>query len=159
MTRAFWISALAVALISPTFVRADDTKTDTKPAAKDSTSPAPKKEKEKGRLPPYYAKIVDESQREKIYQIENDYAPKLKDLYAQLKSLNDEREQKIRAVLTADQQKKLDEMLADAKNRKRGGEKTDVKPKTDATPDPTKPGATKTDATPAKPAAATVPAK
>jgi hypothetical protein len=156
MTRAFWISALAVALISPAFVRADDTKTDTKPAAKDTSAAPVKKEKEKGRLPPYYAKIVDETQREKIYQIENDYAPKMKDLYAQLKALNDEREQKIRAVLTPDQQKKLDDMLAEAKNRKRGGgEKTDVKPKTDSA----KPDATKPDATPAKPATTTVPTK
>jgi hypothetical protein len=158
MTRAFWVWALAIALISPAIVRADDTKPDTKPAAKDGTSP-PKKEKEKGRLPAYYAKIVDESQKEKIYQIENEYAPKLKELTAQLKALNDEREQKIRAVLTADQQKKLDEVLADAKNRKRGGDKADVKPKTDAKPDATKPANTKLDATPAKPAAATVPTK
>jgi hypothetical protein len=162
MTRVFWKAALVVALVCPVMARADDSKTT--PAKSDTAKPAPKatdspnpdmKKDSKGRLPPYYAKLVDETQREAIYKIEGEYSPKIKDLYAQLKTLTDERDQKIRAVLTADQQKKLDDMVASAKNgKKRGGDKTEPK---STKPDAGKPDTAKPDGTvPAKPAATPV---
>ncbi len=159
MTRVFWKAAVVVALICPAWARADDSKTEpTKPSATSGDSAKPDAKKElKGRLPPYYSKVVDETQRGAIYKIDEEYAPKLKDLHSQLDALTAERDKKVRAVLTADQQKKVDELAAVAKNnKKRGGsEKTDPKStKPDvAKPDPAKPDASKPDATvPVKPA-------
>jgi hypothetical protein len=72
----------------------------------------------KGRLPAGYAKIVDETQRQKIYGIQAKYASKIDDLQKQLQDLTAKRDSEIRGVLTADQQKKLDEATGDTSKAK-----------------------------------------
>jgi hypothetical protein len=100
----------------------------TKPKAADSGEEG----KLKGRLPAYFAKLVDKDQKEAIYKIEDEYGPKIKALQQQVHDMEAERNGKIRAVLTPDQQKKLDEYMAAAKAAKSGKpakESGDTKPK------------------------------
>jgi Spy/CpxP family protein refolding chaperone len=68
-------------------------------------------------VPKYYGKIVTEEQREKIYKIQDAYDPKIDALTAQLKALKAERDEKIRGVLTPEQQKQVDEAAAKAKKK------------------------------------------
>jgi Spy/CpxP family protein refolding chaperone len=68
-------------------------------------------------LPKHYAKVVTEAQRAKIYTIQDEYDPKIDALAAQLKALKAQREEKIKAVLTPEQQKEVDEAAAKAKKK------------------------------------------
>ena len=80
-----------------------------KPAA------AKKAKKFRGRLPNHYRHVVDEKQRQEIYKIQEEYAAKIATLKAQLKAMSKERDEKVLAVLTPEQQKKVDELAAAAK--------------------------------------------
>lgn len=72
----------------------------------------------KNRLPNYYAKVVDGAQREKIYGIQNEYAPKIEALEKQLMALEQERDKKIEALLRPDQLKLLNRLKAEAQTRR-----------------------------------------
>lgn len=61
------------------------------------------------RLPNHYSKVVTEAQREKIYKIKKEYYPKIEELESKLKAIKKERNEKIAAVLTPEQQKKVEE--------------------------------------------------
>lgn len=78
----------------------------------------------RGRLPNYYAKVVTPEQREKIYAIQQQYAPKIAALQKQLQELLAQRAKEIEAVLTPEQLKQVQEAAAAAKKR----------PKTEAAP-------------------------
>lgn len=69
----------------------------------------------RGRLPAYYAQVVTPDQKEKIYAVQHEYAPRIKELRAQLAAFQAERDAKCRALLTSEQQKKVDELIAAAK--------------------------------------------
>ena len=60
--------------------------------------------------------MVNEKQREEIYKIEDEYQPKIEALQKQLDAPRKERDEKISAVLTAEQKKQLEEAAAKAKN-------------------------------------------
>ena len=75
-----------------------------------------KAEKLTGHLPPYYKGLVNDDQRQQIYKIMADYAPKLGDLRAQLIRTSKEQEEKIEALLTPEQKQKLAQLKA-AKSR------------------------------------------
>jgi hypothetical protein len=84
----------------------------------------------KGRLPNHYAEVVTEKQKEDIYKIQEEYKPKIDALKAQLDAVNKEMNDKISAVLTADQKKKVEEAEAAAKAKS---------PKEEKAADPAKP--------------------
>jgi hypothetical protein len=90
--------------------------------------PAAAKEakKPRGRLPSFYKEVVDQKQREAIYKIQEGYGPKIADLRAQLEALTKERDERIAAVLTPEQRKKLEDLRAAAKAKR--------EPKTKPTP-------------------------
>ena len=67
-------------------------------------------------MPAHYASVVNEKQREEIYKIQEEYQPKIAALQKQLKALKKERDEKISAVLTAEQRKQVEEAAAKAKN-------------------------------------------
>jgi hypothetical protein len=92
-----------------------------KPVTKDS-APA-EADKPKGRLPDHYAAVVDDKQREEIYSIQATYAPQIEKLQAQLDAVQGKRNAEIRAVLTPEQQQKVD-ALAEAHTKKEGAAKT-----------------------------------
>ena len=91
-----------------------------------------KRKESRGRLPVHYAPVVTEEQKEKIYKIQEEYKPKIDAARAQMDALVKEQKEKIAAVLTPDQKKKIEEAAAKAKEK---GEKPEtVKP---AAPAPT----------------------
>ena len=74
----------------------------------------PKKEF-RGRLPFYYNRVVDKKQRDKIYAIQREYAPKIDALKAQLETLMTDRDKEVEAVLTPEQLKTVEKLRAAAK--------------------------------------------
>jgi Skp family chaperone for outer membrane proteins len=98
------------------------------------------------RLPPYYAKVVTPEQREQINKIQEEYQPKITDLKAQIAELKEklqavekERDEKIAAVLTPEQQKQVDEAKEAAKQKR--AEKKAEKPNPAKPVEPTPPPA------------------
>jgi hypothetical protein len=101
------------------------------PALAANASPTPnatqKSKIPKGRLPPYYAKVVTAEQREKIYAIQDEYRTKIESARAQLDALLKDQKDRISAVLTDEQKKKLDALQTAAKSNK--SEEKTVAPK------------------------------
>jgi hypothetical protein len=126
MTTRFLLSSLVcLTLVAPLALRAADEKADKGASGKKSAAAAKADAddkaddaKLKGRLPAGYSKIVDDTQRQKIYGIQAKYASKIDDLQKQLQDLTAKRDSEIRGVLTADQQKKLDEATGDTSKAK-----------------------------------------
>ena len=85
------------------------------PAKESKEKGSKEKGKARGRLPPFYNKVVDDSQRTEIYKIQDKYAPQIDDLKKQLEALTAKRDAELSAVLTATQRKKVDELAAEAK--------------------------------------------
>jgi hypothetical protein len=77
-----------------------------------------KKAAAKGRLPTYYAQIVTEDQRQRIYQIQASYDPKIDALAAELDALVAKRDGEIRDVLSPAQQRRLDARIAEAQAKR-----------------------------------------
>jgi len=71
--------------------------------------------KPRGRLPNYFSGVVTDEQRTKIYAIQSEFDPKIKDLNLKLDALKKERDEKILALLTPEQRKKIDDLKAAAK--------------------------------------------
>lgn len=66
----------------------------------------------RGQLPPYWGKIgLSEEQKQKIYQIQSKYNSEIARLEAQVKELRSKRDQEMRAVLSEEQKKRLEELL------------------------------------------------
>lgn len=74
-----------------------------------------KEAKKSHRLPPYYKDVVTQEQRDKIYKIQDDFNPKIDALEAQLKKAKKEQTDKIEALLTPEQKKKIEAAEAKAK--------------------------------------------
>ncbi len=116
--KALFAISLSLAGFLPLLTKAADEK-----AAEIESKPAITKIT--GRLPNHYGKLVDKTQREKIYAIQAKYAEKIKLLQEQLKEIQLKRDTEIRDVLTAEQQKKLGELMAAVKAKSKAGKKTE----------------------------------
>ena len=81
------------------------------PAAKDPLEIQPVLPK---RLPDHYAAVIDDAQRDEIYAIQARYAPEIEKLQAQLSAVMGRRNAEIRAVLTPEQQIKVDALTDEA---------------------------------------------
>ena len=92
------------------------------------------KTKLKGRLPAYYSKLVDKDQKQKIYEIDSSFDPKIKDLKKQMEALIAQRDEQIKAVLTPEQQTKLADLIAEAKAKRKEKKAHAVDAKTTASP-------------------------
>lgn len=88
-----------------------------------------KTEKAKGKLPPYFADVVSEEQREKIYAVQAKYANQIKDLNTQLAAVAKKQNDEIDSVLSAEQKAKIDAARADAVAKKK--KKSDDKKKSE----------------------------
>ena len=85
---------------------------------KAATKPTPAKvaKKPAGRLPAQYGKLgLSDEQRKNVYAVQADYGKQIADLQKQIDSLTEKQNTEIEAVLTADQKKKLGELLDEAK--------------------------------------------
>jgi Spy/CpxP family protein refolding chaperone len=68
--------------------------------------------KAKGMLPQYWGKLgLSDEQKQNIYKIQGKYNEEIDKLEAKIKDLKATRDKEARAVLTADQRKKLEEIL------------------------------------------------
>ena len=76
-----------------------------------------KTEKLRGRLPAYFGKVVDESQRQEIYQIQADYKDRIAKLQAPLTKMVQQRDREVLMVLTADQLEELKSLQKAARDR------------------------------------------
>jgi len=100
-------------------------------AAKETTpSPKPAKTKEvaQGRLPAHFSGVVTDEQRQKIYAIQKDSSAKITPLRRQLESLIKERDEKIWALLTPEQRRKVEALKADAKKAGKAKQDAETKP-------------------------------
>ncbi|MGQ9607627.1 MAG: hypothetical protein ACUVTW_15655, partial [Thermogutta sp.] len=70
------------------------------------------------RLPAYYARVVTEEQRQKIYAIQREYYPRIAALRKQLEDLIAEQNGKIEAVLTPQQKAELERLRGEAAARR-----------------------------------------
>jgi hypothetical protein len=85
-----------------------------------------------GRLPKYYKDVVSQKQRDKIYEIQGEYKPKIDVLKAQLDALNKEMNEKIASVLTAEQKKKIDDAAATKATRAKADQPAEAAKPADA---------------------------
>jgi hypothetical protein len=76
--------------------------------------------KPRGRLPAYYKDIIDAKQRDRIYEIQAEYAAKITPLQEEIKKLSEEREAAIEGVLTAEQKGKLKKVREEATAGRKG---------------------------------------
>lgn len=74
-------------------------------------------EKLRGRLPAYFGKVVDASQRQEIYQIQADYKDRITKLQSALAEMVQQRDREILMVLTADQLAELKSLQKAARER------------------------------------------
>ncbi|NQT11123.1 MAG: hypothetical protein HQ582_00140 [Planctomycetes bacterium] len=79
---------------------------------------AAKKRAFRGRLPVYYGRVVDEAQRQRIYAIQREFAPKIDALKAQLAALTEERNGRVEAVLSPQQLEAVGQFKAEAKAKR-----------------------------------------
>lgn len=82
-------------------------------AEKAAKEPAEAK-KATGRLPLFYREVVTPEQRDKVYQIQAEYQPKLAALSKQVAALTKEQNEKIDALLTPEQLQKVAQLKAAA---------------------------------------------
>jgi hypothetical protein len=102
--------------------------------AAEAQKPTKKLAKRVRRLPPRYAAVVDEKQREEIYKIQEEYQPKIELIENQLKALKKERDQKIAAVLTAEQRKQVEETTTKEKHKSKPPQSDKTSKEEPATP-------------------------
>lgn len=133
MKRAVFACFALACLLGTSIALAADAESSDKaaPAAAEAKGP-------RGRLPAYYAEVVDEKQRQTIYAIQQEYAERIKQLRLQLDAATKERDQKIAAVLTPEQQKKVAE-LAEAAKAKRERQREAAPPTEPKEAPPSKP--------------------
>jgi hypothetical protein len=81
----------------------------------DTKAAVPEKAKSYKRLPAFYADIVDGSQKEKIYALQEKWGKQIDALAEQIKDLQKQRDAEIEGVLTPEQKTKLEKSRAEAK--------------------------------------------
>ena len=106
-----------------------------KPAEKKGeTKPAAPAKKAQNRLPTNFRKLsLTEDQTKKIYDIQASYDPKISELKAQLKLLEDKEQSDVEAVLTQDQLKQLASIREESKKKRTEGAKAKSDAKKPAT--------------------------
>lgn len=79
---------------------------------KPSSTTMTKAERTAGRLPRYYSKLVNETQRMKIYEIQSRYLDRIAELEAQLEALRNEQAAEIEGLLTDEQRVEIEQRRA-----------------------------------------------
>jgi hypothetical protein len=96
-----------IVLSADGLVGQDPKKDDPKVTKKDDTPV-----KVKGQLPQNWGKLgLSDQQKQEIYKIQGKYKAEIDKLEAKIKGLQDSRLKEMRTVLTADQKKKLEEIV------------------------------------------------
>jgi TolA-binding protein len=80
---------------------------------------APKRRSEpRGRLPAYYGEVIDNQQREKIYDIQSRILSQITDLQQRIAQLEQQRDTEVSGVLTTEQMAKVKELTEAAKAKR-----------------------------------------
>ncbi|MAG92366.1 MAG: hypothetical protein CMJ48_01245 [Planctomycetaceae bacterium] len=96
--------------------QADETSPKVATQTPEEAKSATPRKKARGRLPNYYGQLgVSEQQRTKIYELQSGFSAQIAKLRDQISVLEKQRNTEVRNVLTEDQQKRYDELLAKAK--------------------------------------------
>lgn len=72
----------------------------------------------RGRLPSYYAQVITPQQKEQVYQAQAEYEQQIDALEAKIEALEKKRDDAVRALLTAEQRKQVDQLAAVAKAKR-----------------------------------------
>ena len=70
------------------------------------------------RLPLYYARVVSSEQRERIYEIQAEYAEEIQAIENELRKKMSERDQAVQAVLSVEQLDEVKRWISEAKKRR-----------------------------------------
>jgi len=65
----------------------------------------------------YYSRVVTTEQRDEIYEIQAKFDKQIAELMEQVHTLQKQRDDEVRGVLTADQQQQVDGMVAEARKQ------------------------------------------
>ncbi len=88
-------------------------------AAESAQSPAAEEKPAfRPRLPMYYAKVVDQKQRQAIYEIQRKYQAQIAELEKQLQKLIAQRDAEIEGVLTPEQRAEVEKLRQEAADRR-----------------------------------------
>lgn len=117
--------AFAVTTVAQPVLNAED-KAPAKPTMKKEEKA--KTQKSHHRLPHYFRDVVDDEQRAKIYKIQDEYGPKIEALWAKLKALRNERDAKIKALLTPEQKNEVAQARAKAMVQRKPSKPSPKKP-------------------------------
>jgi hypothetical protein len=119
----FAVSVFILPLVVSIALAQQDTKSSSKADAKAADKADAKSTKPRaparGRLPAYYSQVVNGQQRERIYAIQQQYAPKIAELKAQLAALQDKQNAEVEAVLTPEQLATVKKLTDDAKAKRK----------------------------------------
>lgn len=74
--------------------------------------------KPRGRLPAYFATVVSQEQREKVYSIQGKYSKQIEDLQRQMDELTATRDKEVDGVLTPEQLEKVNAKRDEAKAKR-----------------------------------------
>ena len=96
------------------------------PAA--ATTDANAAKKPRGRLPAYYGKVVNDKQREQIYEIQAKFTEQLAKLQEQLAALTVQRDTEIEQVLTAEQRSEIARLKSERKATRTNGSSDESAP-------------------------------
>lgn len=83
-----------------------------------------------GRLPAYYAEVVDEAERQKVYDIQAAFESKIDRIEAELEAMKAERDEKIMKVLSPEKLRRIEALraAAAAKRAEKNEKKAEAKP-------------------------------
>ena len=81
------------------------------------------RKKPRGRLPTYFAKVVNTSQREEIYAIQSRYAEQIEKLQQELQELLKERDAEVDAVLSPEQMAEVLKLRRESEARRKSASK------------------------------------
>lgn len=73
----------------------------------------------RGRLPAYYGRVVDETQRQEIYTIQGKYNEQIVELRSQIEKLEAQRDTEVEEVLTDEQRAQVKSMMEEARAKRR----------------------------------------
>jgi hypothetical protein len=112
------MSLLLLFLLAAPIVAVRVSGQDDAPATRKAESEPKPKPKSRGRLPMYYSRVVNSEQREKIYEIQAKFDKQIADLMAEIKSLQQQRDDEVHGVLTPEQQEEVAQLVAEAQKQR-----------------------------------------
>lgn len=115
--------ALSIVAVASLVTQAQETATPANGLAVKETGAlegsVPKRRSEpRGRLPAYYGEVIDNQQREKIYDIQSRILSQITDLQQRIAQLEQQRDTEVSGVLTTEQMAKVKELTEAAKAKR-----------------------------------------